>query len=78
MVEYGIVIENTRKLMSKDDSADTIGQTDGDYDLVMAKVYKEQKMKLGKILTDHGPYAPYNMKSGFVYLRWPIRDMHLP
>jgi hypothetical protein len=24
-------------------------------------------MKLGKILNDHGPYAPYSMKSGFEY-----------
>ncbi|CAB4023000.1 Hypothetical predicted protein [Paramuricea clavata] len=67
MVEYGIMNENTRKLLSKDDTADQTGKTDGDYDLVMAKVYKEQKMKLGKILNDHGPYAPYNMKSGFEY-----------
>jgi hypothetical protein len=68
MVEYGIVNENTRKLLSKDDSADQTAKTEGDYDLVMAKVYKEQKMKLGKILNDHGPYAPYSMKSGFEYI----------
>ncbi|CAB4037264.1 Hypothetical predicted protein [Paramuricea clavata] len=67
MIEYWIMNENTRKLLSKDDTADQTGKTDGDYDLVMAKVYKEQKMKLGKILNDHGPYAPYNMKSGFEY-----------
>ena len=64
MVEYGIMNENTRKLLSKDDTADQTGKTDGDYDLVMAKVYKEQKMKLGKILNDH---SPYSMKSGFEY-----------
>ncbi|CAB4024076.1 Hypothetical predicted protein [Paramuricea clavata] len=67
MVEYGIMNENTRKMLSKDDSADQTAKEDGGYDLVMAKVYKEQKMKLGKILNDHGPYAPYNMKSGFEY-----------
>ncbi|CAB3997576.1 Hypothetical predicted protein [Paramuricea clavata] len=67
MIEYGIMKENTRKLLSKDDSADQTAKTDGDYDLVMAKVYKEQKMKLGKILNDHGLYAPYNMKSRFEY-----------
>jgi hypothetical protein len=67
MVEYGIMNENTRKLLSKDDSADQTAKTEGDYDLVMAKAYREQKMKLGKILNDHGPYAPYNMKSGFEY-----------
>ena len=67
MIEYGIMNENTRKLLSKDDSADQTAKTEGDYDLVMVKVYKEQKVKLGKILNDHGPYAPYNMKSGFEY-----------
>ncbi|CAB3979004.1 Hypothetical predicted protein [Paramuricea clavata] len=67
MIEYGIMKENTRKLLSKDDSADQTVKTEGDYDLVMAKVYKEQKMKLGKILNDYDPYAPYNMKSGFEY-----------
>ena len=58
MIEYGIMNENTRKLISKDDSADSTAKTDGDYDAVMAKIYNEQKMKLGKILNDHGPYAP--------------------
>ncbi|CAB3991168.1 Hypothetical predicted protein [Paramuricea clavata] len=67
MVEYGIMNENTRKLLSKDDSADITAKTEGDYDLVMARVYKEQKMKLGKILNDHGPNAPYSMKNGFEY-----------
>ncbi|CAB3981820.1 Hypothetical predicted protein [Paramuricea clavata] len=67
MVEYGIMNENTRKLLSKDDSADQTAKTEGNYDLVMAKVYREKKVKLGKILNDHGPYAPYNMKSGFEY-----------
>ncbi|CAB3982837.1 Hypothetical predicted protein [Paramuricea clavata] len=67
MIEYGIMNENTRKLLSKDDSANQTAKTEGVYDLVMAKVYKEQKMKLGKILNDHGPYAPYDMKSRFEY-----------
>ncbi|CAB4033879.1 Hypothetical predicted protein [Paramuricea clavata] len=67
MVEYGIMNENTRKMLSKDDSVDQTAKEDGGYDLVMAKVYKEQKMKLGKILNDHGPYTPYSMKSGFEY-----------
>ena len=50
MVEYGIMNENTRKMLSKDDSIDRTAKEDGGYDLMMAKVYKEQKMKLGKIL----------------------------
>ncbi|CAB3979193.1 Hypothetical predicted protein, partial [Paramuricea clavata] len=37
MIEYGIMNENTRKLLSKDDTADQTAKTDGDYDQVIAK-----------------------------------------
>ncbi|CAB4025642.1 Hypothetical predicted protein [Paramuricea clavata] len=68
MIEYGIMNENTRKLLSKDESADQTAKTEGNYGLVLAKVYKEQKKKLGKILNDRCPYGPYNMKSRFEYI----------
>ena len=63
MIEYGIANENIRKLMSKDDSATTANKDD---DVLMVKNQEFMKIKLGKILTGHGPYAPYDM-SDFEY-----------
>ena len=46
-------------MLSKDDSAAT-GQGNVD-DVLLAKNQEVLKIKLGKILEGHGPYAPYNM-----------------
>ena len=48
----GIANENLRKLLSKDGSAVTANK---DEDVLMAKIYDTFKMKLGKILSHHGP-----------------------
>ena len=58
LIQYGVANENIRKLMSGDDSATTSGKTD---DVNLEKNNKVLKMKLGKILQGHGPFAPYNM-----------------
>ena len=59
--EFGITNENIRKLVSKDDSANKATKTDGILDLTIANMCDRMKIPLGKILCDHGPYAPYGM-----------------
>ena len=60
--EFGIIAnKNVRKLISKDDSANKATKTDGVLDLTIANMYDRMKIPLGKILCDHGPYAPYGM-----------------
>ena len=59
--DFGIANENVRKLVSKDDSADKTTKTDGVLDLTIANMCDRMKIPLGKILCDHGPYAPYGM-----------------
>ena len=59
--EFGLANENVRKLMSKDDSGDKTTKTDGILDLTVANLFDRMKIPLGKILTDHGPYAHYKM-----------------
>ena len=55
MADVGIMNENTRKLMSEDDSADKTVVTDKTIiDVFDGRV----RIKLGKILNDHGLYAP--------------------
>ena len=49
------------KLISKDDSGDKTAKTDGVLDLTIANMCDRLKIPLGKILCDHGPYAPYGM-----------------
>ena len=55
MIEYGVANENIRKLMSGDDSATTSGK---DNDVLLEKNTKVLKIRMGKILQGHGPYAP--------------------
>ena len=64
--DFGIANENVRKLVSKDDSANKASKTDGILDLTIANMCDRMKIPLGKILCDHGPYAPYGM-SDFEY-----------
>ena len=55
MADVGIMNENTRKIMSEDDSADKAVVADKTIiDVFDGRV----KIKLGKILNDHGLYAP--------------------
>ena len=59
--EFGLANENVRKLVSKDDSGNKATKTDGVLDLTIANMCDRMKIPLGKILCDHGPYAPYGM-----------------
>ena len=59
--QEGIANENVRKLVSKDDSGNKSTKTDGVLDLTIANMCDRMKIPLGKILCDHGPYAPYGM-----------------
>ena len=59
--DLGFANENVRKLVSKDDSANKAAKTDGVLDLTIANMCDRMKIPLGKILCDHGPYAPYGM-----------------
>ena len=69
MIEYGIVSENQRKLISKDDS----GATSGDATKVSEKLLLDifgtkQKICLDRIISDHGLYAPFQMNNNFRYI----------
>ena len=68
MIEYGIANENLRKLISKDDSGVTTGDDEKVSDALMFAVNgTKQRIRLGKILEDHGLYAPYHMINNFQY-----------
>ena len=60
MIEYGVAnaVFDRRKLMSGDDSTTTSGK---DNDVLLEKNTKVLKIRMGKILQGHGPYAPYGM-----------------
>ena len=68
MLQYSVANENIRKLMSGDDSATTSGKAD---DVLLEKNQKVLKIKLGKILEGHGPYAPYKMSDVEYRIRLP-------
>ena len=69
MVQYGIANENLRKLISKDDSGATSGDTQKVSDKLMFDIFgTKQCMNLEKILSDHGLYAPYGMINNFQYV----------
>ena len=68
MVDFGIMSENLRKLISKDDGADKSDTNDK----MLLKVFDGRvKIKLGQILNDHGLFAPYGMNSN---IRYKIRS----
>ena len=55
MMDVGIMNENTRKLISEDDSADSSVAADK----TVVNIFNGRiRIKLGKILNDHGLYAP--------------------
>ena len=68
LIEYGIANENMRKLISKDDSGATTGDSEKVSDGLMYSILgTKQRIKLGKILEDHGLYAPYSMLNNLQY-----------
>ena len=76
MVEYGIGTENLRKLISKDDSGASSGDAQKKSDKLMFDTFgTKQCLKLEKILSDHGLYAPHGMINNFQYvLTFPPSD----
>ena len=69
MIEYGIANVNLRKLISKDDSGAASGSVQKVSDKLMFDIYgTKQYLKLEKILSDHGLYAPYGMINNFQYV----------
>ena len=68
MLQYDVANENIRKLMSGDDSATASGKADN---VLLEKNQKNVKIKLGKILEGHGPYAPYKMSDVEYRIRLP-------
>ena len=69
MIEYGIGNENVRKLISKDDSAASSGNSQKVSDKLMFDIFgTKQCLKLEKILSTHGLYAPYGMMNNFQYV----------
>ncbi len=61
MSEYGIASENLRKLMSGDDSASSSNKNDN---ALFKARGKRVKIKLGKILSDQGLFAPSALNGG--------------
>ena len=72
MIDCGIANENTRKLMSKDDSANKSNASDA---LMFKVLGSKVSIKLGQILDNHGVYAPNKMVSDIQYkIRLPKAD----
>jgi hypothetical protein len=59
MVEDGIASEAIRKTISKNDAANA----DAEATTLFGIYGTKQRIKIGKILKDHGVYAPHNMVS---------------
>ena len=72
MVDVGIMNENTRKLISEDDSADNSVVADK----AIVNIFDGRiRIKLGKILNDHGLYAPLDAGNVIKYkLIFPKAD----
>ena len=72
MMDVGIMNENTRKLMSGDDSADSSIAADK----TIVNIFDGRiRIKLGKILNDHGLYAPLDAGNIIKYrLKFPQAD----
>ena len=67
-IEYGIGSQNLRKLISKDDSGATSGDTTKVSEKLMFDIYGAKQICLDKIIRDHGLYAPFQMNNNFRYL----------
>ena len=69
MIECGIVGENLRKLISKDDSGAKSGNAQKVSDALMLDIYGHRhKICLDKIIRDHGLYAKFFMNINFRYI----------
>ena len=69
MVEFGVCSENLRKLISKDDSGVTSGTTSKVSDKLTYDVHgTKQRIKVTKILEDHGFYCPYYMINNLQFI----------
>ena len=69
MIQYGIASENLRKLISKDDSGATSGDTTKVSEKLMFDIYgTKQKICLDRIISDHGLYAPFQMNNNLRYI----------
>ena len=64
MVEDGIASGATRKKISKDDAAND----DADAAALSEVFGTKQRIRIGKILNDHGLYAPHNMANDLQYV----------
>jgi hypothetical protein len=64
MVEDGIASEATRKKISKDDAAND----DAEATALFGVFGTRQKIRINKILKDHGLYAPHNMANDLQYV----------
>jgi hypothetical protein len=66
MVEEGIATEAVRKAISKDDASTPADDSSA---AILSGIYgTKQKITIGKILKDHGLYAPHNMISDLQYI----------
>ena len=69
MIEYGIASENLRKLISKDNSGVTSGNTAKVSEKLMFDAFgTKQKIRLDRFISDHGLYAPFQMNINFRYI----------
>ena len=64
MVEDGIAREATRKKISKDDAVND----DADATALFSVFGTKQRIRINKILKDHGLYAPHNMTNNLQYV----------
>ena len=64
MVEDGIASEATREKISIDDAAND----DADASALFEVFGTKQRIRIGKILKDHGHYAPHNMANDLQYV----------
>ena len=61
--------ENTRKLISKDDSGEASGDIAKLADGFLYKIHStKQKLSVDKILSNQGLYAPYHMNDNIQYI----------
>ena len=67
--EYDIAGENLRKLISKDDSGENTGNPAKVSDGLMYSIHgTKQKLRLDRIIENHGLYAPFGMMNNFQYI----------
>lgn len=68
-VQYGIANETLRKPISKDNSGANSGDAQNVCDGLMFSIHGTlQKIRLKKILENHGLYAPFKMHNNFQYI----------